>query len=360
MRMDDIIDQLRAVVPSCTDLFSSVKNCVITSAAGVVTVDTSPLEHGLTVGKKFSISDALAPYAVSSLTLTGSTVVAVTTSDHDLTEGWQEVILVEGAVETGYNGTQTLTRVPNRRTFEYEITTTPSSPATGTIKMVDPLSSSYTGVHEVDTVVSDTAFTYAVDADPQSPALGSPRLHTAPRISGAVTEDRMRQAYTKQPEDDFWLVVTTGETTTSRNRAIESDAIETLTDADLMKVRQIETISIFCLAPAKSSIAARSVVDKIDSEVKPAILKALLGYKPKSVYFETNWCMLVPSGDGFADYDSATYVHRFDFERSIDLVRQDGVSPAPTKAWRDTQLSWLNDYKESVMESDIDMDDVPL
>ena len=226
--------------------------------------------------------------------------------------------------------------------------------------MIDPFSSAYTGVHTVASVASTTEFTYLINADPQSPALGSPTLNTAPRISGAVNEERVKAAYTQQPDDSFWLLVTVGETTTSRNRAIESDAIETLTNSDLMRVRQIETLSVFCLAPARSTIAAREVLDTIDSEVKPAILKALLGYHPKTVYYDNNWCMLIPSGDGFADYDTATYVHRFDFERAIDLVVEDGVSPSPTKAWRDTQLSWLNDYGVTVATNEIDMDDEPL
>ena len=360
MRIDDIVEQLRAVVPANTDLFSATTDCALTNVSGTVTVDTSPAAHGLLVGDKFSISGALAPYAVQSLTLTAGTVVGITTSDHDLTEGWQETISIQGATESEYNGTFTLSRVPNRRTFEYTITTTPSSPATGTIEMVDPFSSSYTGVHTVAAVDSTTAFSYTINADPQSPAVGSPKLNTAPRISGAVNEERIRASYTQQSDNNYWLLVTAGETTTSRNRAIESDAVDTLTVADLMRVRQTETISIFCLAPARSTIAARQVIDKIDSEVKPAIIKSLLGYKPKTVYYDNSWCLLVPTGDGFADYDTATYVHRFDFERVIDLVSQDGVSPSQTKAWRDTQLSWLNDYKVSVMQSEIDMDDEPL
>jgi len=360
MYMADIISQLRKVVPGITDLFTRSNDCTITSAANVATVTTAT-DHNLNQGDVFSISGALTPYKVVSLVRTGNVVRGTTAEDHDLTEGWQESISISGASPAEYNGIKELTRVPNRRSFEYTIDDSVSSPATGSdITMVDPLSSAYTGEHTVASVVSPTEFTYAVQGNPDSPALGSPKLQTEARISGAVTQERMTEAYTKQAPNEFWLMVVAGDTLTSRNRAIETDAIETLTAADLMKVRQVETVAVYCLCPAADEIAARSVRDQIEAEVKPALLSALLGYTPESVYFDNNWCMLIPSGDGFADYTTATYVHRFEFERSIDLLKEDGISISPTKAWRDTQIQYLNEHNETIMQSDIDMDDEPL
>jgi len=68
--------------------------------------------------------------SVTSLTRSGSTVTAVTASDHQFTSN--QVVDMLGAVETEYNGSQTVT-VTAADTFTYTIATTPSSPATGTI-----------------------------------------------------------------------------------------------------------------------------------------------------------------------------------------------------------------------------------
>jgi len=68
--------------------------------------------------------------SITSLTRSGNVVTATTSSDNHLGSG-QEVDVV-GAVETDYNGTQTIT-VTGSDTFTFLIDTTPSSPATGTI-----------------------------------------------------------------------------------------------------------------------------------------------------------------------------------------------------------------------------------
>jgi uncharacterized phage protein gp47/JayE len=68
--------------------------------------------------------------SIVSLTRSGGTVTAVTASDHNLASNI--VVSVSGAVETDYNGPQTIA-VTDTDTFTYEITTTPTTPATGTI-----------------------------------------------------------------------------------------------------------------------------------------------------------------------------------------------------------------------------------
>jgi len=67
---------------------------------------------------------------VTSLTRSGTTVTATTPSAHSLATGIDIDIL--GAVETDYNGTYEII-VLSATTFTYEITTTPTTPATGTI-----------------------------------------------------------------------------------------------------------------------------------------------------------------------------------------------------------------------------------
>ncbi len=68
--------------------------------------------------------------AVTSLTRSGSTVTVVTGSEHNFATGIE--VTMAGAVETDYNGDFDII-VIDGTSFSYEIETTPSTPATGTI-----------------------------------------------------------------------------------------------------------------------------------------------------------------------------------------------------------------------------------
>lgn len=359
MKLEQIINQLRSVVPLFTDLFSDAQSCTLTFAAGTVTCVTGAA-HGLSVSDVVTISGALSSFAVSTMTRVDNVVTVVTVNDHDLTEDWQPTIAISGAVETDYNGVHTLETVPNRRTFTFTITTTPTTPATGTILMTDPLSTAYGGSHVVTAVNSSTEFEYEIGLSPESPAGGVPVLNVSPRISGGISEERIDAVYTEQGENEFWMFCVHGDSLTSRNRGIDSDAIQTLAEGQKIRVRSTEALNIYVFCPSTETIAARQIRDVIEVDVKPAIVSALLGFIPDSVFSDEKWCMLAPTSDGFASYNGSYYVHRFDFERSIDLVVEDGVDPAPTRAWRDTQISRLNEFGETIMQTDIDMDDVPL
>jgi uncharacterized phage protein gp47/JayE len=68
--------------------------------------------------------------SVTSLVRSGTTVTATTAVDHEFAS--QNTPTIAGAVETDYNGTFSIT-VTGSNTFTYQVSTTPSTPATGTI-----------------------------------------------------------------------------------------------------------------------------------------------------------------------------------------------------------------------------------
>lgn len=76
--------------------------------------------------------DAPTSYSVSSLTSSGTTCTATTSSAHGYKEG--DYVTIAGANESAYNGAFEITEVPSTTTFTYEASSTPSAtPATGTI-----------------------------------------------------------------------------------------------------------------------------------------------------------------------------------------------------------------------------------
>jgi len=70
-------------------------------------------------------------FSVSSITRSGTTVTVTTTAEHGFLA--DEFIMVEGAVQTDYNGSQRIYTIPSATTFTFLTTTTPTTPATGTI-----------------------------------------------------------------------------------------------------------------------------------------------------------------------------------------------------------------------------------
>jgi len=84
-------------------------------------------------------------FAITSLTLSGSTVTAVAAA-HGRSVG--QYVFINDAVETEYNGLVEILTVADANTFTYAITTTPTSPATGIIT-ADPATA--VNVESVDT-----------------------------------------------------------------------------------------------------------------------------------------------------------------------------------------------------------------
>lgn len=125
--------------------FPATGNITVTGVAGTA---VAALTEWRTADNKIvaslsGVNLAVETISVSSLTRSGTTVTGTTVSDHTFATGME--INITGAVETDYNGTFKIT-VTDTDEFEYEITASPTTPATGTI------TADYTGaVIEVET-----------------------------------------------------------------------------------------------------------------------------------------------------------------------------------------------------------------
>jgi uncharacterized phage protein gp47/JayE len=109
---------------------------LVGTASTVVDVDTVFTVNGLEYNTLSSVTLALQTISITNLARSGATVTAATASAHNLASNLS--ITIAGAVETDYNGDFTITTT-SETTFTYEISTTPSTPAAGTI------TASYTG-----------------------------------------------------------------------------------------------------------------------------------------------------------------------------------------------------------------------
>ena len=112
------------------------------------------------------VSLALNTSSVSSLARSGSTVTATMTSNHTFSTGME--LTIAGANETDYNGTFEII-VLSETEFSYEITGTPTTPATGTI------TAAYTGASvevEADEPGEDGNLASGAELSVTSPIIG--------------------------------------------------------------------------------------------------------------------------------------------------------------------------------------------
>jgi len=107
-------------------------NIVVTGLAGYsVSAGTTFATSGVTYSATAGATLASQSVSISSLTRSGSTVTAVATSSHGLSNNVE--VSISGAAETEYNEANAEITVIDDVTFTYEITGSPSTPATGTI-----------------------------------------------------------------------------------------------------------------------------------------------------------------------------------------------------------------------------------
>jgi hypothetical protein len=353
MKISDIITQLLRVLPFKTNYFSDEVSVTLSFSGGTVTA-TSPTAHGLSTGDFTSISGALFPTQITSITRVGNTATVTTTTDHDLTEQYHTAVEIVGADQSEYNGTKTLLRVLNRRTFTYTVTGDPATPATGTMFLNEDRLG-YNGYFQI-TKVSNAVFTYTIAQTPFGSSSGVSRSKN--RISGGITYERLVDAYTAKESEELWCFVVPQPTSIGRDLSVRGDPIAQITPGTAIRVTEIEAFSIYIFIPSKD-ISGISAYDLSD-EVVPMIYSALLGYMPPSGLGEERTAGVTITGHGFREYSTAFYSHFMDFQLVRTIRNNDTFINDTSVAFRDIQLTELNDFDEALTVAQVDLDEEPL
>jgi len=114
MKIDDIKAQLERVLPTQTDLFSGDILAVasIIRVGSLVTLTTTA-PHGMVDFDVGVVVGAKSPTAISSLTRAGEVATAITATPNDLTQNFQETVIISGADQADYNGTKNAVNAPS-------------------------------------------------------------------------------------------------------------------------------------------------------------------------------------------------------------------------------------------------------
>lgn len=362
IKAETIIGELQDRLASYTDLFTEqVSISSLTRSSTTVTAVTSAV-HGLTTGRYVNVIDAKSPILITSITRSETTATVVTATDHDYTEGFGMTAEIVGADQSDYNGTFDIVTVPNRRTFTYVVSGSPATPATGTIYVLNNVSTGYNGRHQV-TIIDTTTFTYEITQTPLSPAQGSPIARIGIRVTGAVSAQSALNGYTKQSSDNYYAFVILGDCVTSKDRSDPTDATQTYISGQEFRQRVICPFDVMVIKPTTTEIAAREARDDMN-DVAVALFRSLLRTKLTDGLTNNQQFGTVFTGHGFAAYNGAYYVHSFGFETQLDVVYEDTINPDFSVAFRDIALDFQNpnetDDDNTIMEASINLDEVAL
>ncbi len=350
MRASDFVTQLATKLPTLVDDFTTNFPVTSLTRAGTTVTVTTGVDHGLVVGASVNIVGAITPIVISTLSRVGIVGTLVTATNHDMTEGVFITVVIDGATEPEFNGTFELIKDLNRKTVTFKMLDSGPTVATGSPLLLNGSAAcdSYNGLQAVTVVPITTTFEYEILSSTLfTPASGTISAKTLPRISAAVSFNRIMDAYTKQAVEDAWLFVVLGDGIAHKNRQIEVDSTDNLQRAHFFSQRLSQTISFFVFLPTSEQIAARKARDRAEELLRP-ICQSVLFRRFDSLLFSGEYNPLQLTEHGFQEYTTAFYAHRYTFEATLQMSFDDTVGFDEDVAFRDIFLN-----------TDIFLDSVP-
>ena len=367
MKASAVITQLINRLPQLTNLFTTDYAVTNITSSGTTASVTTTKNHGLSVGSFVNIIGATADVAITSITRSATVCSVETSADHDLTLSANDIVrgktvTISGATESEFNGTFVLTRVLNRRNFTFTKADAGATTATGTPLVVDGAGVfGYSGLQSVVSVPTPTTFTYTLPKSLYSPAGGTISVRTEYRISGAATVERALEAYTAQDLNSLWGFVVLDDVVASKNRHVRSDATDELGRSSYINQKLVQPFSFYVIAPSVDGITGRVQRDQME-DLLPILCKALIGKKFDSGLAGEQEFVTTFVSHGFQEYNSAYYVHGFNFETVAVLTFEDSIGYDDDVAFRDIDLSMLIDFgtQEDALTTSVDLDEVEL
>ena len=323
MKALDIINQLQIVLPQISNLFSTTITAVSITASGTTATVTTSSPHGFAVNRVVAISGAFAPIVITAITRVGTIATALTSTAHDLTDGFFDNVTLSGSNEAEFNGAFPFLNQDNRKTFTFTVADSGPTTGTGSPLLEDPGNPvGYNGLITIVTVPTTTTFTYTLDQPLTEAATGTILIHSDLRVSGAATIDRALSLYTKQTGTDLWAFVVLDDASVSKDRTSRNDAVSSLGPGSDRRQQLIQNCTVYVFSKATNSLSGRSVRDTM-VDVRKLLLKSIVGVKFESDLDSQNGSGLVYVGDGIEIYDIAIYVHGFNFQLLTDITNND-------------------------------------
>lgn len=358
----DIVKHLKTYLPLFTSLFTealTVSSATI-SAGNVLTVNSTG--HGRSPGQNIVITGGTVRNPLNTSALIGSTVQFTTDYDHDLIRPSlpnDDQTLSLGGFGNVWDGEHDIIDVPNRQNFTINLPTgeVAAPPVDGSQYLIEAL---LTGVYQVDTVPDADSFTVNLSDSPLIPlgTVDNLTIMNGFRIAAAADFNRAKAAYSKQGIDEPYLFVIMTDTDVSKDRHTMNDGVAGVTRQNEMLLRLLQSFSTSVFIPTTTDLSGADAQDLAYGELFTALISSLFG-----VGFEGSKIKYVnvPSGMGPGEYNSAYYVHVYDWQLPFVINFENGFLEIDDVAFRDiSQTLKLFADDQAAMTTNIDLDETEL
>ncbi len=326
MKGQEVVDRLKQVLPLYTDDFSNIVSVTSLTRSGSTITANAP-SHGLTTNDYVVIRGAKEPIALTSITRIGNIATVTSSIDHKLSDPSKYsrpqlplYIEISGATPIDYNGVFELLSVPNLTTFTFKILATPIDATTaGNLLLKD--FDGYNRLKQV-TVTDSNNFTYATtNSNLGTPAQGTIELSSASRIDNSPTPERAESHFIDVGSKSRIYVVL-GDKISYKDDTIATDITANKYSNQDFYLDTQQEFSLFVFIPSITNTLGGVESDLARGYEEP-ILKAIANYEFASFLLDSKYNSTIYVGNTIELYDTAKYVHRFDFSARGRVVVED-------------------------------------
>lgn len=372
MRAKEIVDKLSAIVPLHTAGFSDSVAVTSVTVSGSTATATTSTAHGLVEGQTVAVSGVEAPVQIDAGTFArvGSTATFETLQDHDLTLSQRDkanggkTVTLAGATEAEFTGTFVLVAVLNRRKLSIAVADSGPTTISGSPLVVDANGGVFNGLVAA-TNLTPTTFDYPLaTAYPlDGVATASAVVQISIRVLAVLDiEQYLRDVYTSKALDEDVLVVALGDVTQSKKRNEPTDAADSNVGNAPFHATLIQPFAVYVVQNVTDELTGWEARDKIEEEYVPAIFSAVLR-APFDTGFTSSEYRATFTGHGvfaFADdsgKNKAIYVHEVAFEQLANITGADAVAQDRTVAMRDVAYTITTSIGTGVLTAGVNLDE---
>lgn len=348
MKSLDITNHLIRYIPLYTDVFT--ENVTISSMEYISpsVICTTGSAHGLTTGQVVMIDGETVKTPIENITRSNGVVTAKTSTDHDLTLFDGSIAVISGT--TNFDGSHTLTGVPNRFQFKFISEGSDATETSGFL--LENRVDGYNGIFGI-TVIDSTHFSYTPTYTPSSSSGYGAIAKTSPAISAYESSDILQNFIksNKNLVDSLFCVVEGSQADKRYDLTSQVTAIHG-NGADLF-IPIIDTLSVYFLInrnnlPSNSGAYCRDLAE----DMKVPLFKTLVGWNPESDTEDSGETALTYVSDGMVYSERPYYVHQYIFQRLSFITKDVIFNNIETRAFRDINGTLESRYKKINLDED--------
>ena len=333
MKLSTLVTQLLDKLPQYSDAFTTdiaIKS-ISTAVSNVYTVACMD-KHNLKTGGPVRLQGVKSNIACTA-TRVGDVGTLTTGSAHDLTysvaspknlQGSQ--IVLADSPDAAYNGTFDVISVVDANTITFVLTSGPAATASVNLLNGTNIYSDFNRTYRVESTPTPSTFTIEQAGLPATPYITNQNAiaRGGHRISAGSDIERLIKAYTEHNETELWAFVVLNDVTASKSRHVLSDATENQPRNTEYRQQVIQPFSVYVFVHTAEDISGRLARDTCEDLFRP-LCQALLFKAFDSGLYVGSQGTVGFENHGIHYYDSAFYVHEYQFSQVVDITFDDTV-----------------------------------